>query len=728
MTTWALVAGGENQRAAASDAPPASAAPSGDARLKPPKTLRESYFPFTPPATHAAWEVRSREVRTQILVAAGLWPEPERPKPRAVVHGRVDRDEYTVEKVILESYPGHFVTGNLYRPKAPAPAGERRPAVLSPYGHWPGGRFGDLGAETVEAQIAMGAETFPTGGRHPLQARCVQLARMGCIAFIYDLEGYADSRQLPESVSHRLASSRPEFEGPEHWGFFSTQAELRMQSVFGVQVYNGLCALDWLASLPDVDPARIGVTGGSGGATQTMMICGVDDRPAAAFEAVMVSTAMQGGCPCENACCLRVDSGNVEIAALMAPKPLGLASANDWTAQFHELGYPELQQLYRLVGAADRVKLAKLTQFPHNYNAVTREAMYEWFNEHLQLGLEGPVVERDYVPLSIAEMSVWDASHPAPPSGDEHERALVRELTARDERQLAKLTPTDAASLEQFREVMRAALRVLVGPPPEAGDAVFASMARETGSDGETREHGVVRERRRGAVLPVTILRPSQEPTGWVLWTDPRGKAGLAETSGDLRGEVRRLLDAGYAVVGVDVLGQGDCTLDGRPIDANRTVEGDRDLAAYTYGYNRTLVSQRAADLVSTSQALALAFPTGDKPALVAPADAAPWSATAIALAPSAFSRAAIDVAGFRFASLGDWRDGAFLPGIVKYGDLPGLLSLAAPLPIVVKGVREGDLELAKAAYAAANAEEQLLTVGDRLELSKAMLESGARQ
>ena len=77
----------------------------------------------------------------------------------------------------------------------------------------------------------------------------------------------------------------------------------------------------------DVDPTRIAVTGASGGGTQTFILCAVDERPAVAFPAVMVSTAMQGGCTCENACCLRTGPGNVEFAALFSPKPLGLTAA-----------------------------------------------------------------------------------------------------------------------------------------------------------------------------------------------------------------------------------------------------------------------------------------------------------------------------------------------------------------------------------------------------------------
>src|SRR3990167_1792966 len=97
-------------------AEPARVLPPGqapnDRRLGPMKDLN-GYFPFSPPATKAAWLERAERVRRQILVATGLWPMPTKTPANAVIHGRVDRDGYTVEKVFLESFPGHFVTGNL---------------------------------------------------------------------------------------------------------------------------------------------------------------------------------------------------------------------------------------------------------------------------------------------------------------------------------------------------------------------------------------------------------------------------------------------------------------------------------------------------------------------------------------------------------------------------------------------------------------------------------------
>src|SRR5262245_3363009 len=211
--------------------------PPQDRRLGKPKTLND-YFPMTVPASREAWETRRRELREPVLVANGLWPLPPKTPLNPVVHGKIDRDEYTIEKVFFASYPGHYVCGNLYRPKGKA---GKLPAVLCPHGHWANGRFYDAGEKGAEAQIKQGAEKTVEGARYPLQARCVQLARMGCVVFFYDMVGYADSQMIP----HR-------------GGFTDADAELRLQSAMGLQTWNSIRALDFLLGLPNVDTSRVG--------------------------------------------------------------------------------------------------------------------------------------------------------------------------------------------------------------------------------------------------------------------------------------------------------------------------------------------------------------------------------------------------------------------------------------------------------------------------------------
>jgi len=148
-----------------------------------------------------------------------------------VIHGVIDQGDYTIEKVYFQSIPGFYVTGNLYRPKGQA---GKRPGVLSPHGHFPGGRFQDEGLETVRRKIAEGAERFEDGGRSFMQSRCVHLARMGCVVFHYDMIGYGDSVQIPLDVAHRFSELRVKFKEPRAQGFYSASAELSLQNSMGL--------------------------------------------------------------------------------------------------------------------------------------------------------------------------------------------------------------------------------------------------------------------------------------------------------------------------------------------------------------------------------------------------------------------------------------------------------------------------------------------------------------
>src|SRR3569833_58009 len=397
-----------------------------DSRLQPLKDL-DGYFPFTPPKSKAEWEKRAEFVRRQILVAEGLWPMTTRTPLNAVIHGKIQLPEYTVEKVYFESAPGFFVTGNLYRPLHPK---GKVPAVLLAHGHWQDARLQWETDANLRQEIATGQERFEQGGKSRFQSMCVQLARMGCVVWQWDMLSDSDSVQFPRELIHLFAKQRPEMNTTENWGLYSPQAEAHLQSIMGLQPWDSVRSLDFVLGLPEVDPKRIAITGASGGGTQTMLLAAVDPRVTLSFPAVMVSTAMQGGCTCENASLLRVDTGNIEFAGLFAPKPQGMTTANDWTKEMSTKGFPELKQLYALLGAPENVMLNRGEHFPHNYNAVSRTAFYTWLNRHFHLGFTEPVVERAYEPLTPGQLSVWDAEHPAPQAADpEFERHLLKWFT-----------------------------------------------------------------------------------------------------------------------------------------------------------------------------------------------------------------------------------------------------------------------------------------------------------
>ena len=480
----------------------------------------DGYFPFDPPATAEAWAVRRADVQRRVLVAAGLWPEVVRVDPAPVIWGPVERDGYTVSRIYFESLPGYHVTGSLYRPTA----GQGPfPGVLCPHGHWADGRFSNISDEDSSAQIERGEEEHLPNARFHLQARCAQLARLGCVVLHYDMIGYADSRQV------------------EHWsGFGDVEAELWAFNPFGLQTRNSLHALDVLLSLPDVDPTRVAVTGGSGGGTQTFVLGAVDDRPTALFPAVMVSTAMQGGCVCENASHLRIGTGNIELAALAAPRPLGLTGADDWTKEILTKGLPELAALYDTLGAPDAVRAWCYPTFPHNYNAVSRAHLAEFLNEHLRLGREEPLVEAPLLPVHVDDLTVYDDAHPRPTPGVAEVRAALRAIADAERARLVRLAGED---LEEYRRVVGGALRTLLAdelplpPAPEhhvTGDAprvraISAGYPALTMGEALCDEPGVL------IVHPFDGELRTDHRRGYVLYTWGYNLTHLAHRVRDLR-------------------------------------------------------------------------------------------------------------------------------------------------------------------------------------------------
>ena len=661
-----------------------------DARLQPLKDL-DGYFPLTPPTSTVEWQRRTEAVRRQMLVALGLWPMPARTPLNPVLHGRIDRGDYTVEKVYFESVPGFFVTGSLYRPKGRA---GKVPGVLCPHGHWNEGRFLDVGADKVKKELAQGAEQFEEGGRSPLQARCVMLARMGCVVFHYDMIGYADSVQIPLSIAHGFSKQRPAMNTPENWGLFSPQAETHLQSVMGLQTLNSLRALDFLTGLPDVDSDRIACTGASGGGTQTFILGAIDPRVKVAFPAVMVCTAMQGGCTCENASLLRVNTGNVEFAALFAPKPLGMTCADDWTKEMPSKGFPELQATYALLGKPANVHLTQGIQFEHNYNRLARTAMYSWMNTHLKLGAKEPIVEPDYQRLTRDELSVWDAEHPAPKAGDpEFERVLLRRLHEDALRQLSAA----ATQPGQFRKAFGSGVEALLGRAPSEVGQVDWEMIHKEDRGTWIEMSGLLRARLHGEELPAVFCHPKQWNGTTVIWLTGQGKAGLFGADGLLQEEARQLVESGATVMSVDLLQQGEFREDGSELARTGRVKNPREAAAFTFGYNHALFAQRVHDVMSTVHFIKSNERPSKRLLLVARGSAGPIAAAALAVQHGSIDSALLETGGFRFSNVTDIHDPNFLPGGAKYGDLPALLALAAPTRLWVSGETAASMATARA-------------------------------
>jgi dienelactone hydrolase len=643
-----------------------------DLRLQAPKDL-DGYFPFQPPESKEAWDRRASQVRQRILVSQGLWPMPTKTDLKAQIYGRIDRGDYTVEKVHFESAPGFFVTGNLYRPKKAA--GGKAPGVLFAHGHWADARLSQANDSELRNEIATGQERFLEGGKSRFQSMCVQLARMGCVVWQWDMLGDSDSQQLSRQLVHSFAKQRPEMNTTENWGLFSPQAETHLQSIMGLQTWNAVRSLDFLLELPEVDPQRVAITGASGGGTQTMLLAAIDPRISLSFPAVMVSTAMQGGCTCENASLLRVGTGNVEFAGLFAPKPQGMTTADDWTKEMSTKGFPELKRLYGLLGAPNQVMLQRGEHFPHNYNAVSRTAFYNWINRHFHLGQQEPVLERDYTVSTRPELSVWDAEHPAPKAADpEFERALLKLWSGDSDQQLENLA---SGSPDQYRQVLKAGWDVVLDARDPAPSGSIAWVLKDKLDRGSwIQMAGLLRNGPRHEEIPVVFCYPKQWNNKTVVWLTSEGKSGLYAADGSLIPAVQKLVDGGSTVVGLDLLHQGESSVDGQPLTRTPRVKNPRESAAYTFGYNPAVFTHRVHDVLTAVQYIRGHEKPSSQVSLVALDATAPIAAAARAQSGNMVNRVALHLGEFRFGRVLDLHSPDFLPGGAKYGDVEGLITL----------------------------------------------------
>ena len=649
-----------------------------DPRLTNVRTLNQGSN-FKPYEKKDLWQRRAEYLRQQVLVAAGLWPMPEKTPLNPVVRGRIDRGDYTVEKVYFESHPGFFVTGNLYRPKGKS---GKFPAVLSPHGHWANGRLYEASDRDADRQLKTGEEKHRNGAKFPLQARAANLAKMGCVVFFYDMVGYADA-------SEDLFPHRKTFIGPEY--------DLNLLSVFGLQTWNSIRAMDFLLSLPDVDPERIACTGASGGGTQTFVMMAVDDRLKVAAPVCMISHDYhQGGCVCENNALLRLGTDNVELSATFAPGPFVHPTATgDWTKAYLEHGYPETKAIYGLFGAEENVHAVRYDA-GHNYNVNSREAVYDFFNKHLKLGQPTPVAEQDFQPVAPKELRVWDEQHPRPKHAVNAEQ-LKAYLIDAGRKQIDALKPTDAKSLAALRETLGAALIHMLGTRTE--DFLKFEM---TGGMKE-QSHGVAGAMIvgvGGVKIPVLAFAPLKPGGPRTVIVHPKGKDALLAPDGSPGELVKPLLDKGHVVLVPDVFMTGE-------LKPQQLPPRDPKLEFFP-GYNRTTLGNRVHDILAIVAFARGQGGDGARVNLLGVGEAGTWVLLAKAIAGDAVARTAVDHHAIDFAGAKTVFDDNFVPGASKYGGLATLGALAAPGEMLVNDDGSADLTWVKAAYQTAGAGDKL--------------------
>ena len=336
------------------------------------------------------WKIRSTNILDQIKLGMNLNNVPKKSSSGATIHSIQEMDGYTVENVFFESIPGFYVTGNLYRPKKQATS---YAGILCPHGHDNNkeGRF-----------------------REQTQIRCATLARMGAIVFAWDMVGYGDSKQCSHDV----------------------------KGVQRLQTINSIHALDFLLTLPGIDKNRIGITGESGGGTQSFLLSALDHRIKVSVPVVMISAHFFGGCNCESGMPIHKNgnyqTNNVEIAALTAPRPmLMISDGDDWTRNTPNIEFPFMKNIYALYQLENNIENIHLPNDKHDYGKSKRMGMYPFMAKYLNLDLtnitdeRGDINETTSLVLPKNSLSAFNDNFPLPQNailGDEKISNLIRKF------------------------------------------------------------------------------------------------------------------------------------------------------------------------------------------------------------------------------------------------------------------------------------------------------------
>jgi len=503
--------------------------------------------------TRGEWERRRREIRTTLLLRAGLLPEPERTPLNARVFDERTGDGFVVSKVYFESLPGFLATGNLYRP---ASGDGPFPAIVTPHGHWKYGRL-------------------QNSEQGSIPGRCIDFARMGFVVFSIDMVGYNDSFQFPHDPNKSRAQLRADeplpYEPRAFRGDFRfPEAELYGFNLGGMQVWNAVRAVDFLESLPYVDRDRIGATGASGGASQTIFLMIADERIKVAAPVNIIGAEKHPGCYCENMPGLWIDLSTIEMAAAFAPKPLLLMSAveDPWTHGTPRREYPMIRRYYSFYDAGENIHNVHIDA-AHNYNAETREAVYEWFCRHLNPRAtpvrNPPPVSPE--PKKLGDLRVFPDK--VLPENALDYREIMRNWKAASERDIAGRFPVNASQLASFADEYRPLLAlVLAAERPESSDLEHRTgESRRAGN--MTCETVTVGRKGKGDCIELELVTPERVTRGTCVLVQPESHGALvSRPDGTLSPLCGELAGKGYRIVRVRGYASGRLRIPAKTYDS----------------------------------------------------------------------------------------------------------------------------------------------------------------
>ncbi len=632
-------------------------------------TVRDLNTPYTfPNYTEAEWVEKAEALRQQIRVANGLIPSHDSMPINAQIFGKIEREDYTVEKVHFEPFPGFFTTGNLYRPKGKSGP---FPGIVSPHGHWGRGRLEDI-------------------ERGSIPGRCINFAKQGYVIFAYDMIGYNDSGK---QLEHRYGGAEQAL-----WGL----------SAMGLQLQNGIRAIDFLQALPDVDKERIGCTGASGGGTQTFILTAIDERIKVSAPVNMISATMQGGCLCENAPNLRLEASNLEIGALAAPRPLLLVSCTgDWTSETPTVEYPAIRSIYAHFDAEDKIHQVQIDA-EHNYNKESREAVYAWFAKWL-LGAEDTAAYKE-LPYEVEpDANLLVFSDRDLPKHALKQDDILRAWAMLSNKAIENRKPTNGDEHKQFREDVGSALQYSLGL--HLPDSSEVTLVEPQGAFPTTyhpdfsARHVVIGRQGIGDTIPAVLFRTEplvgHDPV--VVVVHPEGKEKLIDPeTGQPVPMIAELIHSDRKVLIIDVFGTGEHG------------EYERSEATnYFTTYNRTTAALRIQDIVTTL----LYFTTrGDvsEVSLIGIGEAGLWALLAAGF--TNIKNVVVDAAQFDSSDAEAYLKTLPIPSLRRVGDFRTAGTLIAPRNLIIHNTGDVfDTAWIGEIYRNIGAEQQLLVRNEKM-------------
>ncbi|MFQ6036068.1 MAG: acetylxylan esterase [Sedimentisphaerales bacterium] len=516
-----------------------------------------------------------KNLRRKFLAAVGELPQRTPLNPQ--VTGVIQRPGYSVEKIIFESQPKHYVTALLFLPDTEKHKGPY-PGVLIPCGHSRNGKASEA-YQTMAALLALNAMA----------------------ALVFDPIDQGERSQLPSAL--------PELWGTRGHTMVGVGSILLGQNTARFEIWDAMRAIDYLQSRPEVDAKRIGCAGCSGGGTQTSYLMALDERIVAAapscyitnFDRLLPTVGPQDA---EQNIYGQLAFGmdHADYLMMRAPIPILICSA---TGDFFDIhgtwsSFRYAKRLYTRLGFAERISILE-NDAKHNFNRQQREGVVRWMARWL-LKKDEPITEPAIKKLSEEEtqctpqgqVMLLKTARSTYDLNRDYEKQLAKRRKKLWSRVPAGRGPTTAHAelLNQVREIT--GIRKLTQLPKPVVQK--AGVVKRTGY----RIEKLVLKPEEGIYLPALMFVHDQKPTeGGVLYVHEGGKNADAGAGGP----IEQLVEAGKVVLAVDLRGTGE-TQQGKQGDSSSYFGPDRDEVYIAYLLGRSFVGMRAEDVLVCSRFL----------------------------------------------------------------------------------------------------------------------------